>query len=104
MKQYLDLVQQVLENLKGDRTGTGTKKCFWIPNAFWLERFPMVTTKATLKIYYYELLSWGDTNIGYLKEMVWKFGTHGQTQMEIWTCIWTPMRNWIGGEIDQIAD
>jgi hypothetical protein len=30
----------------------------------------MVTTKATLKIYYYELLSKGDTNIGYLKEMV----------------------------------
>jgi thymidylate synthase len=36
MKQYLDLVQHVMENgcQKEITTGTGTKKVFWIPNAF----------------------------------------------------------------------
>jgi thymidylate synthase len=36
MKQYLDLMQHVMETgaQKHDRTGTGTLKRIWLPDAF----------------------------------------------------------------------
>ncbi len=74
MKQYLDLVKEVLENgnQKGDRTGTGTKSIFGHQLRFDLSKgFPMVTTKKLhLKSIIYELLWFinGDTNISYLNE------------------------------------
>ena len=74
MKQYLDLVKEVLENgnQKGDRTGTGTKSIFGHQLRFDLSKgFPMITTKKLhLKSIIHELLWFlkGDTNIQYLKD------------------------------------
>lgn len=74
MKQYLDLLQHVIDNgtIKNDRTGTGTKSVFGYQMRFNLqEGFPVLTTKKVhLRSIIYELLWFlrGDTNISYLKE------------------------------------
>jgi thymidylate synthase len=74
MKQYLDLMKDILENgaQKTDRTGTGTLSVFGRQIRFDLQAgFPLVTTKKLhLRSIIYELLWFlnGDTNIKYLND------------------------------------
>ena len=73
MKQYLALMQKILDEgtPKSDRTGTGTLSIFGHQMRFNLQDgFPLVTTKKChLRSIIYELLWFlkGDTNINYLK-------------------------------------
>lgn len=74
MRQYLNLLQDVLENGtdKTDRTGTGTRSLFGYQMRFDLESgFPLLTTKKLhLRSIIHELLWFlkGSSNIKYLKD------------------------------------
>lgn len=83
MKQYLDLMNDILETgaTKTDRTGTGTRSVFGRQLRFDLsEGFPLLTTKKLhTRSIFIELLWFlkGDTNIQYLHD-------HGVTIWDEW--------------------
>ena len=72
MKQYLDLLQEIVDkgNDRGDRTGVGTRSIFGYQMRMDLSKgFPLLTTKKVfLRGIIHELLWFltGDTNIKYL--------------------------------------
>ena len=74
MRQYLELMQHVLDHgaEKSDRTGTGTRSVFGHQMRFDLtEGFPLLTTKRLHTRSIFGELLWflrGDTNVGWLHE------------------------------------
>src|SRR6056297_2718160 len=114
MKQYLNLLDHVLNNgtKKNDRTGTGTISVFGHQSRYDLsEGFPVLTTKKLhLRSIIHELLWFlnGDTNIKYLndnKVSIWdEWADENGDLGPIYGKQWTAWEGKDGKKINQIKE
>tara|TARA_R110000868_G_scaffold6263_1_gene35725 strand:- start:721 stop:1515 length:795 start_codon:yes stop_codon:yes gene_type:complete len=114
MQQYLNLMQDILDNGQDrkDRTGTGTRSVFGRQMRFDLTKgFPLVTTKKLhIRSIIHELLWFlkGETNIQYLKDnkvKIWDAWADQDGNLgPVYGKQWRSWPDYDGGSIDQIKE